>query len=162
MAHNNQVQTQPEAWPVAKQELAGQSIIIERARQPRGVLLTFHGCGHSALDWWHPQPSCKACTGGRNGLLSCSGCVDWCCSSISDLDYTLRARESCANSTNDAAGLPEETAIVRRAVLRQYTVVAISAADQAGSRCWDVGPPPQQTLDVRRTVASIAMLTQVP
>ena len=51
---------------------------------------------------------------------------------------------------------------MKRAVLRRYTVVAFSAADQAGSRCWDVGPPPQQTLDVRRTVASIATLQQVP
>ena len=51
---------------------------------------------------------------------------------------------------------------MKRAILRQYTVVAFSAADQASSRCWDVGPPPQQTLDVRRTVASIAVLKQVP
>lgn len=51
---------------------------------------------------------------------------------------------------------------MKRAVLRQYTVVAFSAADQTGSRCWDVGPPPQRTLDVQRTIASIAMLKQVP
>lgn len=100
-------------------ELSGQNLIIERVQQPKGVLLTFHGCSHSALDWWQPGPTCKACT-----------------------------------------GLPEETAIVRAAVARQYVVVAISSADQAGSRCWDVAPPPQQTVDVKHTVASIKALSQ--
>lgn len=52
------------------QELAGQSLIIERVQRPRGVLLTFHGCGHSALDWWHQQPSCSACTGGRDSSMT--------------------------------------------------------------------------------------------
>jgi hypothetical protein len=68
MAYNNQVQTQPEAKLDVKQELAGQSLIIERVQRPQGVLLTFHGCGHSALDWWHPQPACKACIGGIDQL----------------------------------------------------------------------------------------------
>jgi hypothetical protein len=156
------------------QALAGQSLIIERAQRPWGVLLTFHGCGHSALDWWHPQPSCSACTGGR-GSWRCSAAsgatVDsslgraWHadgCSGDVDPQKDSAGVANCGISTLGLAGLPEETAIVERAVLRQYTVVAFSAADQAGSRCWDVGPPPQQTLDVRRTIASIAMLKQVP
>ena len=47
------------------QELGGQRLIIERVSQPRGVLLTFHGCSHSALDWWPKQPACESCVGGH-------------------------------------------------------------------------------------------------
>ncbi len=45
------------------QELFGQQVIIERVPNPQGVLLTFHGCSHSALDWWRKQPSCQDCLG---------------------------------------------------------------------------------------------------
>ena len=59
------------------------------------------------------------------------------------------------------AGLPEEMAIVRAAVARRYTVVAFSSADQDGSRCWAIGPPPQQSSDVQRTVQSVGQLVKV-
>lgn len=41
----------------------GQRIVWEGVASPKGVLLVFHGCGHSATDWWDRQESCPDCKG---------------------------------------------------------------------------------------------------
>lgn len=41
----------------------GQSIVWESVKSPEGVLLVFHGCSHSATDWWDQQGSCPQCIG---------------------------------------------------------------------------------------------------
>ena len=33
------------------------------AASPQAVLLLFHGCSHSAIDWWHASKSCPTCLG---------------------------------------------------------------------------------------------------
>lgn len=50
---------------------------------------------------------------------------------------------------------------MRAAVARRYILVALSAADQAGSKCWAVAAPPQQPVDVQRTVQTVAELAKV-
>lgn len=41
----------------------GQAIVWENVKTPKGVILVFHGCSHSATDWWDKQDSCPKCIG---------------------------------------------------------------------------------------------------
>ena len=49
------------------QEVHGAEVLIVNktlnGRAPNGVLLLFHGCSHSAKDWWTATPNCPNCTG---------------------------------------------------------------------------------------------------
>lgn len=56
------------------QELQGMEIVIINKTldswTPGGILLIFHGCSHSALDFWYPSASCQNCTGNPSDLLN--------------------------------------------------------------------------------------------
>ncbi len=45
------------------QVIQGQTVVWEGVKEPKGVLLTFHGCSHAATDWWDMQESCPGCIG---------------------------------------------------------------------------------------------------
>lgn len=45
-------------------------------------------------------------------------------------------------------GLPEETRITDAALAEGYIPVALSSQDRIGSRCWDTGWPPEQSMDI--------------
>ncbi|KAK9862120.1 hypothetical protein WJX84_001804 [Apatococcus fuscideae] len=45
------------------QEVLGTEVVHAAVAKPAGVLLLFHGCQHSAIDWWPVQSSCQACIG---------------------------------------------------------------------------------------------------
>jgi hypothetical protein len=38
-------------------------VLIIRAKDPKGVLLVFHGCMRRPTDWWHYDPACVTCIG---------------------------------------------------------------------------------------------------
>lgn len=50
------------------QDMFGMEVVVVNDTSadvlPRGILLVFHGCSHSALDWWLPSTSCTICEGG--------------------------------------------------------------------------------------------------
>jgi len=37
--------------------------VTQGAATPKAVLLLFHGCSHSATDWWHASKNCPSCLG---------------------------------------------------------------------------------------------------
>jgi hypothetical protein len=37
--------------------------ITQGAATPKAVVLLFHGCSHSATDWWHASKNCPSCLG---------------------------------------------------------------------------------------------------
>lgn len=39
------------------------TITAAGAGTPKAVLLLFHGCSHSAIDWWHASKKCPTCLG---------------------------------------------------------------------------------------------------
>lgn len=43
--------------------VAGRDVIFEIPQAPVGVLALFHGCAHSAHDFWYRQPGCEQCSG---------------------------------------------------------------------------------------------------
>jgi len=44
----------------------GQEVVYERPTgTPRGILALFHGCQHSAIDFWSKQSTCATCIGER-------------------------------------------------------------------------------------------------
>ena len=38
-------------------------ILLVRTKDPKGVLLVFHGCMRRPTDWWHYDPACVTCIG---------------------------------------------------------------------------------------------------
>ena len=39
-------------------------VVITRPHgEPKAVVLLFHGCQHSAVDWGYPSPTCPSCLG---------------------------------------------------------------------------------------------------
>ena len=44
-------------------------ILLVRAKDPKGVLLVFHGCMRRPTDWWHYDPACVTCIGKSTPLL---------------------------------------------------------------------------------------------
>ena len=123
-----------------------QEVVYERLNgTPRGILALFHGCQHSATDFWSKHSSCATCIGER----------------MADALKPLRCSSVIKNSSQctrlvSSAGLPEEKRIVRSAVARQYVPVAFSSMDREGSRCWDTAPPPTVTLDVQKVAWHMA------
>ncbi|KAK9845121.1 hypothetical protein WJX74_010780 [Apatococcus lobatus] len=51
---------QPKA---TREEVLSTEVVHANVAKPAGVLLLFHGCQHSAIDWWPAQPSCPSCIG---------------------------------------------------------------------------------------------------
>ena len=48
------------------QMIEGQEVVYERTHgTPKGILALFHGCQHSAIDFWSKQSACAACIGER-------------------------------------------------------------------------------------------------
>ena len=45
------------------QEIDGTEIVYTRVAAPKAVLLLFHGCSHSALDWGRSSATCPGCLG---------------------------------------------------------------------------------------------------
>ena len=39
------------------------TITAAGAAAPKAVLLLFHGCSHSAIDWWQASKNCPTCLG---------------------------------------------------------------------------------------------------
>ena len=38
-------------------------VITKPHGEPKAVVLLFHGCQHSAVDWGYPSPTCPSCLG---------------------------------------------------------------------------------------------------
>ena len=38
-------------------------VLLIRAKDPKGVLLVFHGCMRRPTDWWHYDSACVTCIG---------------------------------------------------------------------------------------------------
>ena len=38
-------------------------VLLVRSKDPKGVLLVFHGCMRRPTDWWHYDPACVTCIG---------------------------------------------------------------------------------------------------
>lgn len=53
-------------------------ITVAGAASPKAVLLLFHGCSHSAIDWWHASKNCPMCLGALSFLLPNSACKHRC------------------------------------------------------------------------------------
>ncbi len=45
------------------QEVDGTEVVYTRVAAPKAVLLLFHGCSHSALDWGRKSVTCPGCLG---------------------------------------------------------------------------------------------------
>lgn len=45
------------------QEIDGTEVVYTRVASPKAVLLLFHGCSHSALDWGKNSSTCPGCLG---------------------------------------------------------------------------------------------------
>lgn len=58
------------------QVIQGQTVVWEGVKEPKGVLLTFHGCSHAATDWWDMQESCPGCIGASLRLRRSRRC-EW-------------------------------------------------------------------------------------
>lgn len=48
-------------------------VVLVRSKEPRGVLMVFHGCMRRPTDWWHYEPTCVTCIGKE--LLQSQSCV---------------------------------------------------------------------------------------
>lgn len=48
-----------------RQVVAGMEVLLvtQGVTTPKAVLLLFHGCSHSAIDWWHASTNCPTCLG---------------------------------------------------------------------------------------------------
>ena len=40
-------------------------VVLVRSKEPRGVLMVFHGCMRRPTDWWHYESTCVTCIGKR-------------------------------------------------------------------------------------------------
>ncbi|KAK9824232.1 hypothetical protein WJX72_008793 [[Myrmecia] bisecta] len=49
--------------PAVREEVHGMEVVISKSKAPAALLLLFHGCSRSPLDWFVSQPGCKACLG---------------------------------------------------------------------------------------------------
>ena len=38
-------------------------VVLVRSKEPRGVLMVFHGCMRRPTDWWHYESTCVTCIG---------------------------------------------------------------------------------------------------
>ncbi len=45
------------------QEIQGMEVVLVRSKEPRGVLMVFHGCMRRPTDWWHYESTCVTCIG---------------------------------------------------------------------------------------------------
>ena len=45
------------------QEIEGMEVVLVRSKEPRGVLMVFHGCMRRPTDWWHYESTCGTCIG---------------------------------------------------------------------------------------------------
>lgn len=72
----------------------GTEIVLQRASNPKGAILFFHGCSHSATDFFTSNPNCPQCI-----------------------------------------GLPEELHLVRLALYRNLSPIALSSTNRA-RKCW--------------------------
>ena len=123
------------------QMIDGQEVVYERPTgTPKGILALFHGCQHSAIDFWSRQPACASCIGERFSLVSGIQCL-LAVNMITGLTSMRLVTH---------AGLPEEKSIVKSAAARGYVSIAFSSMDREGSRCWDTAPPPTATPDVQK------------
>lgn len=48
---------------VRHEVIGGSEVVIANISRPSAVLLVFHGCSHSATDWWFPSSGCAKCQG---------------------------------------------------------------------------------------------------
>ncbi|CAK0738447.1 hypothetical protein CVIRNUC_001044 [Coccomyxa viridis] len=47
-----------------REDVKGVEVVITRPHgEPKAVVLLFHGCQHSAVDWGYPSPTCSSCLG---------------------------------------------------------------------------------------------------
>ena len=46
--------------------------VLVRSKEPRGVLMVFHGCMRRPTDWWHYEPTCVTCIGKRIHTFECT------------------------------------------------------------------------------------------
>ena len=63
-------------WHFA-QNILGSEVLIVNVSSPKAVLLIFHGCSHSATDWWFTSPACPQCLGAASVTLKaeCTACM---------------------------------------------------------------------------------------
>ena len=45
------------------QEVEGVELVYQAPAKPTGLVLIFHGCAHSAIDWWRQGDGCTQCLG---------------------------------------------------------------------------------------------------
>ena len=115
------------------------------AAPPKGVVLFFHGCNHSATDLWEKSTLCPECL----GELRPVGCGSPACTALYwHVCPAPHARPPPGHRAAPRAGLPEEVR-VRLAVLRRgHAIVAVSSRDRV-SLCWDLGYNPLASQDGR-------------
>lgn len=52
-------------------------IVLVRSKDPKGVLIVFHGCMRRPTDWWHYDLACVTCIGQPSlPRHNCNACAD--------------------------------------------------------------------------------------
>ena len=67
-----------ECFGLGLQSINGTEVVLTKPLgQAKGVVLLFHGCQHSALDWGQTSPTCPLCLGRPFTLAASVALLTW-------------------------------------------------------------------------------------
>lgn len=142
-------------------------VVLVRSKNPRGVLMVFHGCMRRPTDWWHYEPTCVTCIG-EPGFMTdtshpCAFSVPLFAMMRSQKVTVIMLRNErdwvrgCAiagtvlRKVLICTGMPEELSIAKAALARSFDVLALTPKEKV-YRCWDTEWP-DQSEDIPRVHA---------
>ncbi|KAK9797360.1 hypothetical protein WJX73_002960 [Symbiochloris irregularis] len=98
--------------------LDGTEVLLLNTTKPKAVLLVFHGCSHSATDWWFGSDTCQTCSGLPEEVAITLKALNrhWAVLAFSSSD---RTRYRCWDSN-----FPPENSVDTLQVIRTFHTVA--------------------------------------